>query len=301
MPFSVSHTWFSELLYFAAHFFIRVRLKYSILKLLKSIMAYKSVINAADPNVTCLYGERTALTSCVYLRPYIKETSNILDVGCGPGIITSDLAKIASKGRTIGVDISEGIIEQASKAFPPSAVPNLTYTVGDANTLEGFEDNAYDIVHAHALIVHTEDPVQVLKQFYRVCKPGGIVAVREANPSIVLSLKPDIPAIRQYWERSTAVLAKMGGHPDAGKMLETWAKEAGFGSDGGKIVTSTSPQFQAGHLVRMSGAAAEQAIQWGMATKEEMEHWKKGWEDWEAAEGHEWIFQTGEILCWKGE
>jgi ubiquinone/menaquinone biosynthesis C-methylase UbiE len=263
-------------------------------------MAYEH-IKADDKAVTSLYGERTALTSCAYLRPYIKETSNILDVGCGPGTITSDLAKIASKGKIIGVDNSAAIINQASSSFPPSTVPNLTFTVGDATKLEQFDDNTFDIVHAHALIVHIKDPVEVFKQFYRVCKPGGFVAVRDSNPSIVLSLKPDNPAIRAYWERTIGMMVKMGGHADAGKMLATWAKEAGFGSDGGKIVTSTSPQYQAGHLVRTSGEPAERAIQYGMATSEEMEEWRKGWEEWEASEGHEWIFETGEIICWKGE
>jgi ubiquinone/menaquinone biosynthesis C-methylase UbiE len=178
-------------------------------------MAYQHV-KADDASVTSLYGERTALSSCAYLRPYIKETSNILDVGCGPGVITADLAKIAFKGKTIGVDNNAGIIDEASAAFPPSQTPNLTYAVSDAATLEAFQDNTFDIVHAHALIVHILDPVSVLKQFYRVCKPGGIVAVRESNPSTVISLKPDIPAIRQYWDRAMPIMAKMGGHPEAG-------------------------------------------------------------------------------------
>ena len=156
-------------------------------------------------------------------------------------------------------------------------------------------------MHAHALIVHIKDPIVVLKEFHRVCKPGGIVAVRESNPCVVLSLKPDMPAIRQYWERAQVAMAQMGGHPDAGLRLESWAREAVFGSDGGRIVASKSRQFQASHLVRMSGEPAVQAVQWGMATREEMEGWRRGWEEWEAAEGHEWIFETGEILCWKGE
>ena len=261
-------------------------------------MAYAH-IKADDKAVTGLYGDRTALTSCAYLRPYIKEESNILDVGCGPGIITSDLAKIAFKGKTIGIDNNAGIVEQAAKSFPPSAVPNLNFRVGDAMKLEDFEDNTFDIVHAHALLVHIKDPVAVLKEFYRVCKPGGIVAARDSSPSIVLSLKPDIPAIRRYWDRAMATMVKVGGHPDAGRMLETWAKEAGFVSDGGKVVTSKSPQFQASHLVRMSGEPAELAVQYGMATREELNEWKRGWEEWESAEGHEWVFETGEILCWK--
>jgi ubiquinone/menaquinone biosynthesis C-methylase UbiE len=263
-------------------------------------MAYQHV-KADDATVTSLYGERTALTSCAYLRPYIKETSNILDVGCGPGVITADLAKIASKGKTIGVDNNAGIIEEAAVAFPPSALPNLSYTVSDATKLEEFADSTFDIVHAHALFVHIPEPISALKQFYRVCKPGGIVAIRESNPSTVVSLKPDLPAIRQYWDRAMSIMAKMGGHPDAGRKLETWAKETGFGSDGGKIVTSSSLQYQPSHLARMRGAPAEQAIQYGMATKEEMDEWRKGWEEWEATKGHEWIFETGEILCWKGE
>jgi ubiquinone/menaquinone biosynthesis C-methylase UbiE len=262
-------------------------------------MAYQH-IKADDPNVTNLYGERTALTSCVYLRPYITESSNILDVGCGPGTITSDLAKMATKGRTIGVDNSAGIVSQAAALFPLSAVPNLTFEVGDATKLEAFEDNSFDIVHAHALLVHIPDPVAVLKEFYRVCKPGGIVAVRESNPTIVLSLKPDIPAIRQYWERAIAVMSKMGGHADAGRKLETWAIEAGFGTDGGNIVASTSPQLQPSHLGRTRGEPAEQGVKFGLATKEEMEAWAKGWQEWEATEGHECVFETGEILCWKG-
>ena len=81
------------------------------------------------------------------------------------------------------------------------------------------------------------------------------------------------------------MMVKMGSHVNAGKMLATWAREAGFGSDGGKLVTSISPQYQASFLVRMSGPSAEEAIKFGMAIKEEKEEWRKGWEDWEATEG----------------
>ena len=258
-------------------------------------------VKADDEAIVGVYGERTALTSCAYFRPYVEETSNILDVGCGPGIITSDLAKIAFKGKTIGIDQSEGIVAQASQSFPPSAVPNLTFSVGNAQKLEHFEDNTFDIVHAHALIVHVNSPVEVFREFYRVCKPGGFIAVREANCANMLSLKPDLPAIRDYWDRTLGVMAKIGIHLEAGKMLPTWAREAGFGSDGGKIVTSSSPQYQASFLVRTSGPAAEQGIQYGMATREEFEVWRKAWEEWEATEGHEWILETGEIIYWKGK
>ncbi|KAH9208562.1 methyltransferase type 11 [Leptodontidium sp. 2 PMI_412] len=264
-------------------------------------MTYQSrLINGDDPAITKLYGERTALTSCKYLLPYVKPNSNILDVGCGPGIITSNLAKLAPQGRTTGVDNSTGIIEEARKAFPTSAVPNLKFVTGDCNNLSEFADNSFDIVHAHQLLCHLPDPVPAMKEFYRICKPGGLVAARDSSPSIVLSLKPDLPAIRQYWVRAMAIMEKTGGHIDAGLKLEGWAREAGFGSDGGNIVTSVNSVYYPSHLSRVTGEPAEQAAKLGLATKEEMDGWAEAWREWEATEGAEFVFEAGEVLCWKG-
>lgn len=263
-------------------------------------MTYQqNLIQGDDPSVIKLYGDRTAKTSCQYLLPHITKSANILDVGCGPGIITADLAKIASEGHTIGADNSEGIIKQASTSF--SDVSNLKFQVADATNLKDFADNFFDIVHAHQLLVHIPNPVIVLKEFYRVCKPGGIIACRESSSAAVLSLKPDLPGIRAYWEKAVAVMPKIGAQPEAGISLEKWAREAGFGANGGKIVATKSPIWNAGHLERVTGAGAEQAIQYGMATKDEMNSWAAAWREWEATAGHEWIFETGEILCWKGE
>jgi ubiquinone/menaquinone biosynthesis C-methylase UbiE len=200
-------------------------------------MTYQAgIIKADDASTINLYGDRTAQTSCLYLLPHIKKTSNILDVGCGPGIITSDLAKIASEGETIGVDNNEGVIAQASAAYP---APNLSFAVSDALNLD-FPDNSFDIVHAHALLVHVPSAVSAMKEFHRVCKPGGVVACREANMSAVLSLKPDLPSIRQYWQRAEGAMRAIGGNSNAGDKLEEWAREAGFT----KIETSKGSTVQ---------------------------------------------------------
>ena len=261
-------------------------------------MAYQQkIIQGDDPSVVKLYGERTVKTSCQYLLPHVTKTTNILDVGCGPGIITADLAKIASEGHTIGVDNSEGIIKQASTSF--SDVPNLKFQVADATNLKDFADNSFDIVHAHQLLVHIANPVVVLKEFYRVCKPGGIIACRESSSALVLSLKPDLPGVREYWAKAVAMMPMIGAQPEAGINLEKWGREAGFGANDGKILTSKSPIWNAGHLERVTGPAADQAIQYGMATKDELNRWAEAWREWEATEGHEFVFETGEVLCWK--
>ena len=56
---------------------------------------------------------RTAENSAGYLLPRLREDAQILDVGCGPGTITVDLARIAASGSVVGLDRSEDVIGEA--------------------------------------------------------------------------------------------------------------------------------------------------------------------------------------------
>ena len=260
-------------------------------------MAYNEHFKGENPSVTKFYGDRTILTSCAYLLPHIKANMTILDVGCGPGTITAGLSKIVVSGNVTGVDVTSPIIERARSSFPSGAYPNLTFAVSDATNLSEFKDNTFDIVHAHQVFVHLHEPVKALKEFYRVCKPGGIVACREGNGRRILSLKPDLPAIREYWENTIAFMDKSGGHIDAGSHLEEWAQQAGFKDRGGKIVLRMGELPFPSHSEGLKSENAEQAIRAGIATREQMD----AWEEFDKTNGNEFVLETGEILCWKGK
>jgi ubiquinone/menaquinone biosynthesis C-methylase UbiE len=265
-------------------------------------MTYQHV-KADDLSIIKLYGQdRIATLSCGYLLPHITPTAIILDVGCGPGAITADFARLAPQGHTTGVDNSASIIAQAQTTFPSSlpGLGNLSFAVADATKLEAFPDNSFDIVHAHALLTHLPDPVAALKEFRRVVKPGGLVALREQDSTAIVSLKPDLPALRAYWDRSLKAMKRMRSNPMAGKELATWAREAGFGGDGEMIVESQSQMRNPSHLPVLKGDLGEQAVKYGMATREELEASMKAWEQWESDEGSEFVFGAGEVLCWKG-
>jgi hypothetical protein len=66
---------------------------------------------------------RTAESGAAFLIPHIKKTDRILDVGCGPGTITASLAKYASEGATVGIDISTAILEKAKTLAAEANVP----------------------------------------------------------------------------------------------------------------------------------------------------------------------------------
>ncbi|HEX4218534.1 MAG TPA: methyltransferase domain-containing protein, partial [Acidimicrobiales bacterium] len=123
---------------------------------------------------------RTAENSAAYLLDHVVPGTALLDVGCGPGTITIDLAKRVAPGPVVGIDASAPVLEKAARRAEEEACTNVTFRVGDVTHLE-LEDGSFDVVHAHQVLQHLPDPVAALREMRRVCRPGGIVAARDAD------------------------------------------------------------------------------------------------------------------------
>ncbi len=104
----------------------------------------------------------------------------MLDVGCGPGTITIDLARLVAPGSVVGIDNEPAPLGLARA--DASGVSNVTFDLGDVYRLN-YPDDTFDIVHAHQVLQHVAEPVAVLREMRRVCKPGGYIAARDADYS----------------------------------------------------------------------------------------------------------------------
>ncbi|RDH80294.1 methyltransferase domain-containing protein [Mycolicibacterium moriokaense] len=97
-----------------------------------------------------------------------------LDVGSGPGNVTSALARAAGPdGVALGVDISEPMLARAVSA---EAGPNVGFLRADAQQLP-FRDAAFDAVTSLAVLQLIPNPTTTLGEIARVLKPGGRVAI----------------------------------------------------------------------------------------------------------------------------
>jgi ubiquinone/menaquinone biosynthesis C-methylase UbiE len=245
---------------------------------------------------------RTVQNSAAYLVPELLPGLTVLDVGSGPGTITLDLAARVAPGRVVGVDTSAEVTRKAADLAAEQSVTNVSFVVGDAYALD-FEDASFDIVHAHQVLHHLADPVAALTEFRRVCKPGGVVAVREVDYAGTIWY-PVLPGLAEWMALYQRVHRSNGGEPDAGRRLKAWAWAAGFT----EVQSSASVWcFASDDERRWWGEAwAERAVASGfadtalassLASPSDLARIRDAWLSWVSSpEG--WLSMPhGEVLC----
>jgi ubiquinone/menaquinone biosynthesis C-methylase UbiE len=219
---------------------------------------------------------RTAENSAAYLLPHLRPGLAVLDVGCGPGTITADLARLVDPGQVMGLDASADVIAQAESHAAGLGVRNVDFEVGDLFELR-FDDATFDVVHAHQVLQHLADPVDALVELRRVLRPGGLLAARDSDYS-AFSWAPADPTLDRWRELYLSVTARNGHDARIGPSLLGLARAAGFANVAvsGSVWTFADPESRQwwGGLwadrVRYS-RLAEQAVEYGMSTTEELE------------------------------
>lgn len=100
----------------------------------------------------------------------------VLDISCGTGLVTLPLADIVQPGGSVtGVDLSEGMIQEARLRAEKKGVENVSFKQMDAEAL-GFSDNSFDVVICSLGLMYFPYPQKALREMHRVLKPGGRAA-----------------------------------------------------------------------------------------------------------------------------
>jgi SAM-dependent methyltransferase len=243
---------------------------------------------------------RTVENSAAYVAPHFVAGARVLDVGCGPGTITLDIARRVAPGTVIGVDASAEVIDQARR--DAVGVDNVEFAVGDVYALD-VPDASFDVVHAHQVLQHLPDPVGALREMKRVCKADGVVAARDGDYG-AYRWYPDEPDIDRWLEVYRNIARTNLGEPDAGRFLLAWGHAAGFSNvqPSASVWCFATPDDRAwwGGLWadRMTKSAiAEQAERDGFTTRTELEAIAAAWRRWAEHPDAWFAVLHGEIIC----
>jgi ubiquinone/menaquinone biosynthesis C-methylase UbiE len=242
---------------------------------------------------------RTVENSAAHLAPHLAPGMRVLDVGCGPGTITADLARRVAPGTVVGVDPDPGVLERARA--DAEGVPNVRFAVGDVADLSS-AGGPFDVVHAHQVLLHLTDPPAALREMLRVTRPGGLVATRDCDYAGIVH-HPHDPRLDRWLAIYRAVAHAHGTEPDAGRRVLEWAHAAGAVdvTPSASIWVFATPEERAwwgGQWAEriVDSTIAERALAGGFAAAEELADIADAWRAWAAHPDGWFSIPHGEVL-----
>lgn len=142
-----------------------------------------------DSRVVRSYQRRTQTLVLGDMR--IEKGMNVLDLGCGTGWATLEIAsKLGGTGRVIGLDLSEKMIEQAERKLSELGYGNVEFVLQSAGSLDF--DGYFDYVLSTNAFHHFLDKGEVFSRVWRSLKPHGTFLVQDICDDFVLMRALDL-------------------------------------------------------------------------------------------------------------
>ena len=157
----------------------------------------------------------------------LKGSEKVLDLGCGDGKVTSEIATHLKTGSILGIDSSVNMIKLANKTFPQSTHPNLKFKVKDIQDLN--YDSEFDLIFSNAALHWIKDHSNLLKSIQRSLKPGGRILIQmggKGNGKEILDIGDELTEDPE-WNTYFHDFSFPYGFYDA-KTYKKWLEEAGL-------------------------------------------------------------------------
>jgi SAM-dependent methyltransferase len=171
---------------------------------------------------------RSAETHAAFVLPLLQPDFRILDVGCGPGSISIDLATRVPQGGVVAVDSEPSQVLLAKERAKERDISNIRFIVGNA---AGFhcETNSFDLVFSHALFEHLSDPEKTLQHLSGYLRPGGLIALRSPDWGGFV-LHPETSAVCDALRTYQSIQTDLGGDVHCGRKLGMYLRGVGLKS-----------------------------------------------------------------------
>jgi trans-aconitate methyltransferase len=173
---------------------------------MKKTAGNKVVWSAADYASNSVVQQTWARELITQLK--LKGGERILDVGCGDGKITAEIARAIPQGSAVGVDASPQMIAYAAKIFPTAKNPNLEFHAMDARKIQFVRK--FDLVFSNAALHWVDDHQAFLRGAASVLRPGGRLVVSCGGKGnaydVFLALRPEmrLKRWREFFRRMEA-------------------------------------------------------------------------------------------------
>ena len=246
---------------------------------------------------------RTAENSSAYLLPHLRAGFDLLDVGCGPGTITADLALLVAPGQVVGLDAAADVVARAQEHASALGLANLRFEVGDLFAL-GYPDTSFDVVHLHQVLQHLADPAAALIELRRVLRARR----RPGRPRLRLRHVHAGHRRTRCWTAGSSCTSRSPSGtattPASGHVCRVWLSRPGstrWSPPARRGPTPTPRRGRGGAACGPTGfatrASREQAVEYGLSDAAELEAIAGAFGRWAAAPDGVFVIPHVEILA----
>lgn len=212
---------------------------------------------------------RRADTVDLLARAGLRPGMRCLDLGCGGGALTFELAALAGPdGSAVGIDRDETSLGLAREAAEERGVANVEFRAADV--IDWDEPDAYDFVYCRFLLQHLSQPSSVLLRMWRAVRPGGAIAVEDTDYD-GLFCEPGNDGLDFHRRMYPSVVERNGGDALIGRKLFGHFLDAGIPEPGLRLVQSADATGEAKTMALLTlRVTAESIVSAGLASSGEV-------------------------------
>jgi ubiquinone/menaquinone biosynthesis C-methylase UbiE len=216
-----------------------------------------------------LAAARRASTLELFQLAGLRPGMQCVDLGCGSGDVTLDLAALAGPaGGAVGIDADQAKLELAREAARERGLANVAFEAADVSQWAG--PGEYDFVYCRFLLQHLAVPVGLLRRMWDAVRPGGVLAVEDADLE-GLFCDPDNDGFSFYRQMYAEVLAHNGGDPGCARRLVRYFRETGIPDPAMRLLQGVSTDGDAKVMPLLTlEAIADSIVSSGLATAAEV-------------------------------
>ncbi len=156
----------------------------------------------------------------------LRNGMRVLDLACGPGIISRIVADLVPDSEVVGLDLSEALLETARQSLSPQEQAHLQFVQGNVYDLDSAL-GSFDFIYARFLFQHLEQPLLALREIKQLLAPGGILLVADVDDQW-LTLHPEPFCFKRFTEEAARGQSLNGGDRRVGRKLFSFMREVGY-------------------------------------------------------------------------